>query len=355
MADGVYRFDRFSLNPHDRRLLRDGVPVELNARYLDALTLMVREPGKLVPKTRFMDEVWKGVPVTDEALTQCIRTLRRQLGDEAGRPRFIETVPKHGYRFIAPVTQADALARMDATVEVKGVDTRWTSVRRDGLAGLIGGAAAGGVGGLVYGVAGVSDAGAGGGSVSALLVIACLTMIVGALGGAGVGAGIGAAAFAPGKPGPWGVVTAAVGGLMVGGVVKLVGLDAFSLLFGQAPGGITGGLEGALLGAAIGLGTWWTFRSDRPRRRDIAVAGLIAGIAGAVIPLFGGRLMGGSLDLLATQFPQSHLRLDQIGNLFGERGFGLLSQSVTGGFEGLLFGAGVVAALVVARRRQVFR
>ena len=43
------------------------------------------------------------MPVTDEALTQCIRTLRRKLGDDANRPRFIETVPKHGYRFIAPV------------------------------------------------------------------------------------------------------------------------------------------------------------------------------------------------------------------------------------------------------------
>ena len=50
-----------------------------------------------------MGEVWRGIPVTDEALTQCIRTLRKQLGDDAARPRFIETVPKNGYRFVAPV------------------------------------------------------------------------------------------------------------------------------------------------------------------------------------------------------------------------------------------------------------
>ena len=85
----------------DRRLSRDDEPVELNARYLDALALLVREAGKLVSKDRFLDEVWRGVPVTDEALTQCIKTLRRQLGDDAASPRFIETVPKHGYRFIA--------------------------------------------------------------------------------------------------------------------------------------------------------------------------------------------------------------------------------------------------------------
>src|SRR3954451_13514572 len=108
MIADTFRFDRFCLDPADRRLLRDGQPVELSARYLDALALLVREAGKLVSKDRFMDEVWRGVPVTDEALTQCIKTLRRQLGDDAGSPRFIETVPKHGYRFIAPVNSLAA-------------------------------------------------------------------------------------------------------------------------------------------------------------------------------------------------------------------------------------------------------
>src|SRR4051794_14771438 len=103
MTPGSFRFDRFLLDPADRQLRRDDAPVELNARYLDALVLLVREAGKLVSKDRFLGEVWRGVPVTDEALTQCIKTLRRQLGDDAAKPRFIETVPKHGYRFIAPV------------------------------------------------------------------------------------------------------------------------------------------------------------------------------------------------------------------------------------------------------------
>src|SRR5688572_5234837 len=108
MAPGCFRFDRFSLDTADRQLRLDGAPVELNARYFDALALLLREAGRLVSKDRFLDEVWNGVPVTDEALTQCIRTLRRQLGDDAARPRFIETVPKHGYRFIAAVERTDA-------------------------------------------------------------------------------------------------------------------------------------------------------------------------------------------------------------------------------------------------------
>src|SRR3954471_14423411 len=96
-------FEGFELDRADRQLRRGGETVELNGRYFDALALLASEPGRLVSKDRFLDEVWRGVPVTDEALTQCIKTLRRQLGDDAARPRFIETVPKHGYRFIAPV------------------------------------------------------------------------------------------------------------------------------------------------------------------------------------------------------------------------------------------------------------
>ena len=106
-ASGALHFGRFRLDPGDRLLECDGVPVELNARYLDALILLAREPGKLISKDRFHQEVWRGVPVTDEALTQCIKTLRRQLGDDAGNPRFIETIPKHGYRFIAAVEAGD--------------------------------------------------------------------------------------------------------------------------------------------------------------------------------------------------------------------------------------------------------
>ncbi|WGM46512.1 hypothetical protein KOAAANKH_01382 [Brevundimonas sp. NIBR10] len=362
MADGTYRFDRFVLEPQDRRLTRDGEMVELSGRYFDALVLLVSEPGRLVTKARFMDEVWRGVPVTDEALTQCIRSLRRVLGDDVSNPRFIETAPKHGYRFIALVMREDGAAAAsvqaiaaagtavaDATEPTsRGV---WDTVFRLGRGGMLGGGAAGLMGGLVYGFAGVAGGSEGGGA-SALLVVAVLTMAVGLMGGAGVGFGIAAAEFAPGRRGIWGVVGGAVGGLVVGAVVKLVGLDAFTLLFGQSPGGITGAPEGALLGGAVGLGASLANGAAakflRPVR--IAVAGLLAAAAGVTIVLLGGRLMGGSLQLLAERFSQSRLTLDHLGGLFGESGFGLISQSVTAGLEGGLFGACVVAALMVVRR-----
>lgn len=352
---GGFRFGAFFVDPAERQLKRDGVPVELNARYLDALLLMLREQGKLVSKDRFLEEVWRGVPVTDEALTQCIKTLRKQLGDDAASPRFIETVPKHGYRIIAPaqwVEEAGAAAPTPPRPE-GGAGYGFRQFLLLGSAGMIGGGAAGLIGGLFYGFGAVSQPlQPGMGAISVLLVLVFLSILVALLGGAGVAFGIAAAGFAGARSWHWSLAGGAAGGLLVGAFVKLLGLDAFTLLFGQAPGDMTGAAEGALLGGAVGLGAWLASRETGANSvaRGVAAAALAGGSAGILITLLGGRLMGGSLDLLARTFPQSRLRLDQIGALFGEPQFGPLSQAVTGGVEGLLFGGCIVAAMLLARR-----
>lgn len=346
MTSASFRFDRFTLDPGDRQLRRDGAPVELSSRYLDALALLVSEPGRLVSKERFMDEVWRGIPVTDEALTQCIKTLRRQLGDEAASPRFIETVPKHGYRFVAPVE------RVDGKRAAPSANPRysWREFLQLGAAGTLGGGIAGIFGGLFYGFAGAADPlEPGVGALSVLLVLLSVTVVVGLIGAAGVAFGIAAAGFASPRLWQWSVVGGAIGGALVGAIVKLLGLDAFNLLIGRSPGNMTGAPEGALLGGAIGLGAW--LASHGSGRRQIAAGALAGGAAGILIPLLGGRLMGGSLDLLAQNFPGSRLRLDQLGTLFGENGFGPVTQVVTGGLEGLLFAGCVVAAMILAHRR----
>lgn len=341
MASGNFRFERFVLDPIDRQLRRDDAPVELSARYLDALILLVREQGKLVSKERFLEEVWRGVPVTDEALTQCIKTLRRQLGDDAARPRFIETAPKHGYRFIAPVTWAERGA------ETPHAEQPSRKVWQTGAAGTLGGGVAGLIGGLIYGLAGAST---GIGAASSGLVLIAITMLIGLLGGAGVSFGIATAGYAPGRLGQWCVLGGALGGLVVGGLVKMIGLDAFNLLVGQTPGEITGGPEGAVLGGGVGLAVWFS-RGGVSLRRGVATAGAIGAAAGVLIHLLGGRLMAGSLQVLAERFPNSRLSFDQIGRLFGESEFGPISQAVFGGLEGLLFTACIVAALLFAQRR----
>lgn len=341
-----YRFDRFQLDPDDRQLRRDGAPVELNARYLDALVLLIREQGRLVSKDRFLDEVWRGIPVTDEALTQCIKTLRRQLGDDAAAPRYIETVPKHGYRFVAPVEPVNGAAGSAATAIA--ADSRWLRLFRTGGAGTMGAGVAGIIGGLAYGLAGASqplEPGTGG--VSVLLVLLWLTIAAALMGGAGVSFGIAAADFA--RQPSWRIAGGAIGGMVVGGFAKLLGLDAFNLLLGRAPGNITGAVEGLLLGAATGLGAWLTVRGKWSFRRSVVIAGLIGGASGIVITSLGGKLMGGSLHLLAESFPDSRLRIDPIGALFGESEFGPISQIATGGVEGMLFAGCVVGALLLAR------
>ena len=345
MASASFRFDRFVLDPADRRLSRDNAPVEVNGRYLDALALLVSEQGRLVSKDRFLEEVWRGVPVTDEALTQCIKTLRRQLGDDAAKPRFIETVPKHGYRFIAPVEAVGERPRA-----TPASSERWRRFWLLGDAGTVGGGLAGLIGGLIYGFAGASQPGMG--AVSALLVLVCVTELVALIGGAGVAFGIAAAGFASSQRWLWTILGGAAGGLIVGALVKLIGLDALSLLFGRAPADITGAGEGALLGGAVGLGAWLASRFGRrlSLRLSVAAAALAGGAAGAAIPLLGGRLMAGSLDLLAREFPDSRLRLDQLGGLFGESGLGPITQVATGALEGALFGACLVGAMTIAKK-----
>lgn len=355
-APARFRFDDFELDAAERRLLRAGAPLELNARYLDALALLVSEQGRLVSKDRFLDTVWQGIPVTEEALTQCIRTLRRVLGDNVANPRYIETVPKHGYRFIAAVDvladgmPAAAQAGARAPAPARSVDGAWTW--RESLllaaAGTTGAGVAGVIGGLFYGFAGASQPLAPGmGAVSMLLVMVCLTVLAAIAGGAGVSAGIAASALLPGPRWRWSVAGGALGGLLVGAAAKLLGLDAFNLLLGRSPGDITGGPEGLLLGASVGFGLWFGARGGAaPWTRRSALAAAVAGAAaGIAIPLLGGRLMGGSLDLLARSFPDSRLRLDQVGALFGEPDFGTVAQAATGALEGALFGACIVGAM----------
>ena len=352
MASGSFRFERFSLDPQNRLLRRDDTPAPLNGRYLDALVLLVRERGRLVSKDRFLEEVWRGVPVTDEALTQCVRALRRELGDDAARPRFIETVPRHGYRFIAEVEWIEdevdlADGPRSVTRDEAGAWRRFWTI---GVAGALGGGAAGVIGGLVYGFAAAASSAMGASSV--LLVLLCVTAAMALVGGAGVAFGIAGAGFVSQRAGPWTVFGGALGGMVVGAVVKLIGLDAFNLLFGAAPTGITGAMEGALLGGGVGLGAWLAERPAGPLRlrRGVALAGLAGAASGLLATLLGGRLMAGSLDLLARAFPQSRLRLDPVGGLAGEGGLGPAALYATSALEGFLFGACIVGAMLLARR-----
>lgn len=373
--DLTYRFGDFLLDTPNRQLWRGEDQVDLNARYFDALVLLVREHGQLIEKDRFFAEVWDDVVVSDSALTQCIKDVRKQLGDDASNPRYVETVPRHGYRFIGsveavvpeavlPTGSVAAPPSLGEEVPPSGSagPTDTDTPTKDagplslqaaalwGGAGALGGGFAGLLGGLLYGSAiAYTPAAAGMGTASVLLVLLSLNVLVGLVGGAGVSFGMAAMGWVTRRSLRWSVAGAAVGGLLVGGGAKLLGVDAFNLLFGRAPAGITGGLEGAALGAALALGARLGGIGAPSRWRPVVGAGVAGALAGALIPAVGGHLMGGSLDLLARSFTGSRLQLDALGRLFGEVHFGPTAQVVLGSVEGLLFGSCVAGALVMAR------
>ena len=101
-----YRIDDVYIDAVNRRLWRDGRLLQLSSRYFDVLLMLVGRRGKLVQKEHIFREVWDGVSVTDSALTQCIKDIRKSLGDDVSNPRYIKTVPKHGYMFIGDAVES---------------------------------------------------------------------------------------------------------------------------------------------------------------------------------------------------------------------------------------------------------
>lgn len=368
MSTARLRFGDFVLDTGSRSLLRDGVPVALNARYFDALALLLRERGRLVGKQQFFAEVWAGSVVTDAALTQCIKDVRRQLGDDANDPRYVRTVPGHGYCFIATVTEEG----IDAPVAAKALDSvieetsaapaRAAPVEHppalprpllDVLAAGAGGSLAGLLGGLLYGsLLAFAPPAQGLGTLSVLLVLLALSVLVGLAGGLGVGLGLAAGQRLGHGVGGL-LLGAALGGFAVGGLAKLLGSDTFTLLVGHAPTGITGGLEGAAIGLALAAGLALGGGLDAPRgARPVQLAALSTALAGVLVHLAGGGLMASSLAQVASSFEQSRLDLAPLARLFGEARLSLLARAGLGALEGAIFGGCVAAVLLASRRRR---
>jgi len=96
-------FDGFELDEGDARLTRKGHPVPVSPRPFAVLCALARRPGHLVTKGDLLDTVWGHRFVTDSVLKTAVSDLRAVLEDDFKQPRYIETVSRRGYRFIAPV------------------------------------------------------------------------------------------------------------------------------------------------------------------------------------------------------------------------------------------------------------
>ena len=95
-----YRFSGHILSPARRTLVREGRELPLMPRCFDLLVLLVERRNEAVSRGEILDAVWSDVVVTDGALSQAVRILRRTLGDDPREPTFIRTVQRHGYRFV---------------------------------------------------------------------------------------------------------------------------------------------------------------------------------------------------------------------------------------------------------------
>lgn len=103
-GSGIVRFGGFELDPVTGELWRHGEPVDLPPQPARLLALLAQTPGRIVSRDRIQDEVWSDTVVEfDQAINNAVRQVRDALGDDASDPRFIETVPRRGYRFIARV------------------------------------------------------------------------------------------------------------------------------------------------------------------------------------------------------------------------------------------------------------
>src|SRR5260370_23312600 len=100
-----FRFGPFDLNVPERLLLQDGSRVPLRGKVFDTLRVLVENAGRLVKKEDLLRTVWPDVAVEENNLNHNISLLRKALGEKATGQAYIETVPRIGYRFVAPVTE----------------------------------------------------------------------------------------------------------------------------------------------------------------------------------------------------------------------------------------------------------
>lgn len=456
-----YRFADFVLSPSRRVLVRKSLEVPLIPRYFDLLVLLVERRAEAVHRRQILDAVWSDVVVSDGALSQAVRTLRRALSDDSREPAFIRTVSRHGYRFVfpqvleepdegplpsegqaaapipadfpPPAAEADPMAaaldrllapgpldtegrreaaealhalgteealrrldRRDGHARARALlrDARW-DVAGAGPVPLFGhpgfpltlgllfwlrgrhtlrlagrrwaGATAGGaLTGLVAGFLGGLALRFGPGSqatTSVPFVLGLVGLAIGALGAAGVGAGLAAAeVLVRSFRGMALVFGGALGGGLVGAGAHLVALSTIQGLFGRDLSPVAGGFEGLVLGAAAGLGyalatrrTGGGMAAPRGgfRARVALLTALPCAIAAMGLAATGSYLGAMSLDFMAHAFPGSQVGLAPLSRLLGEDEPGILTRIVISAWEGLLFGSGLVLGLTRRPRERL--
>jgi DNA-binding winged helix-turn-helix (wHTH) protein len=134
-ARAEFRVGAFLVRPRLNRVVAaDGRVVQVQPKIMEVLLLLAGRAGEVVTREELFETVWRGTHVSEHVLARAISALRKLFGDDRARPRFIETIPKTGYRLVAPVTAArddahdsahdnvQTSARDGASVDESGAD-----------------------------------------------------------------------------------------------------------------------------------------------------------------------------------------------------------------------------------------
>src|SRR5215467_9753188 len=115
----LYKFGVFSLDPAEGLLTQGDRKISLTPKAFQTLLFLVENAGRVVEKEELLQKVWPDTFVEEATLAQNVFTLRKQLGDDRSEAIYIETVPKRGYRFAAPVEVVDSAK---PSLEIKVLD-----------------------------------------------------------------------------------------------------------------------------------------------------------------------------------------------------------------------------------------
>lgn len=359
-----YRFAEFELSVRERVLRRQGVPLPLIPRYFDLLVLLIARRPAVVTRREIFEVVWQDVIVSDGALTQAIRTLRRTLDDQSREPRFIRTVSRHGYSFVFDAVEETPIGDVSITpspgyeTERRGAplpvvpaaaattrqSIRWARATASGAAA---GLMAGTIGGALLWASPASSA-----APSVVAVLGLLGSVAGALATVGVTAGMALADARSGSH-PAAIVTGgALAGTALGVIVNLLATWTVEGLFGLTVT-MGGPAEGVCLGAAAAAGHVLSRRGTEgvgptAGLSRIAAAGVTAGccaLAAFMLGWAGRPLVGGTIHALAQASAGATISLAPLGALLGEPSFGPLTRALVAAFEGAFFGMGLACGL----------
>jgi DNA-binding winged helix-turn-helix (wHTH) protein len=132
MAETI-RFGVYELDQEAMELRKDGSPIKLQEQPFKVLALLAERPGKIVTREELREQIWGNTFVDfDQSLNKAINRVREALNDNAATPEYVETVPRRGYRFIAPVSAfpANGMSIPPAPATINAIITSEKEARR---------------------------------------------------------------------------------------------------------------------------------------------------------------------------------------------------------------------------------